>query len=710
MTDVLCPDLSSHEKNFLVDPICPFSVGIEYYRPPVPPMELWDKDFARIRAAGMTIVRMFLPWNWVETADGQFEFSDLDRFFELAQKHDLKVWMDLLIGTHCACPEWLTKKFPDMRVEWADGTIQQPRAAGYAAQGMMIHNYDHPQWRIHSERYVRAIVSRYKDHPAMGVWGTWDGINLSAAWIRDEPSYNSYTIEKYKNWLRHRYTLDELNSYLMRRCRSWDDVEAPRNNQALVEMMLYRQFHYENMADHLGWVADLIDRLDGRHEQRSHGGPFPRPWDELCSRRIDSWGLSHRSGERLTSDNPFQMADEFLGYQWSRSIGRGGRWWNEEIYSNFIGGLGYKGKRTIPEEAAVYLWLTLIEGAAGALYWQYRPEYMTFEAPGLSLISLDGEPMGRWKAVEQAIRQINSLSNHLPLTVPRADIAVGYSSRSEEIFTYANQDTSFGQNFKDSYRVLWANNIPRDVVTPGMDWSEYKLIYLPNFAVLDEKTIAHLRQSLTTQTGPSIIADGLFGSFAAKGHWSFHPPEGLSDLIQTRLTDFDTITESDIRKGKNIVKTDFGDFPILRPCQYSILEPRGRDRAFATLNNEVVGIQTENRRLTWLAFPLAATAAPLPLDAPQLLLSLVNSFKIPTPFEIKGSPIIAFHRRSKAGGSLIFTLNLLPTPANTTIKPNWPITTITDLLNKKTVPITQNTFNLELAFGEIKVFHTPDLQ
>lgn len=33
-------------------------VGVEYYRPPVPPPEYWDEDFCRISAAGMSIVRV----------------------------------------------------------------------------------------------------------------------------------------------------------------------------------------------------------------------------------------------------------------------------------------------------------------------------------------------------------------------------------------------------------------------------------------------------------------------------------------------------------------------------------------------------------------------------------------------------------------------------------------------------------------------------
>ena len=53
------PHLRSHPKEFPLDPKCPFPVGVEYYRAPVPPTKFWDEDLARIRAAGMCIIRTF---------------------------------------------------------------------------------------------------------------------------------------------------------------------------------------------------------------------------------------------------------------------------------------------------------------------------------------------------------------------------------------------------------------------------------------------------------------------------------------------------------------------------------------------------------------------------------------------------------------------------------------------------------------------------
>ena len=41
--------------DFLQHPDTSFPVGVEYYRAPVPRADVWEADFARIRAAGLRI-------------------------------------------------------------------------------------------------------------------------------------------------------------------------------------------------------------------------------------------------------------------------------------------------------------------------------------------------------------------------------------------------------------------------------------------------------------------------------------------------------------------------------------------------------------------------------------------------------------------------------------------------------------------------------
>ena len=475
----------------------------------------------------------------------------------------------------------------------------------------MTHNFDHPMWRVYVERYLRQFVPRYKDHQALGVWGTWDGIGYAGAWTAPEPypPYNDYTITKYKDWLYRNYTLDALNERLLRRYRSWEDVDAPRSKAAPVEMRLYLQFHRENMADHLGWMADLIDRLDGTHEQRSHGGSYPAPHHETVSPQIDSWGLSHHSSNRLTTDEPYSIACEAYGFQWCRAMGRNNRWWNEEIYGSFVGGLHPTEKKTLGEESALYIWLTLIEGGAGAMFWQYRPEYMTYEAPGLNIAALDGEPTERLHAATATIDQIDRITAHLPLAIPRADVAIAYSGPSDDAFDFNDHGTHFIQHHRALYRALWPQSVAMDLVTPAMDWSEYALVYLPHFAVLDEVAIARLRGLLQAADGPHLVADGYFGTFAGKGHWSFKPPEGLSDLINCRIADFDVVADLDVRAGKNVVQMECGSFALPAGTTYSILEPQGDTAPIATIGDEVVGVRSADGRFTWYGFALSATAS-----------------------------------------------------------------------------------------------------
>ncbi len=700
----------------------PFPVGVEYYRPPVPPPEYWDEDFRRISAAGLSIVRVWYSWDWVETLPNHYDFDDLDRLFDLAAQHGLKVWVDTPLGTHMACPAWMLRSHPDMRIVRRDGSVQQNTTGAFAAHGAMTHNFDHPMWRVYVERYLRQFVPRYKDHQALGVWGTWDGIGYAGAWTASEPypPYNDYTITKYKDWLYRNYTLDALNERLLRRYRSWEDVDAPRSKAAPVEMRLYLQFHRENMADHLGWMADLIDRLDGTHEQRSHGGSYPAPHHETVSPQIDSWGLSHHSSNRLTTDEPYSIACEAYGFQWCRAMGRNNRWWNEEIYGSFVGGLHPTEKKTLGEESALYIWLTLIEGGAGAMFWQYRPEYMTYEAPGLNIAALDGEPTERLHAATATIAQIDRITAHLPLAIPRADVAIAYSGPSDDAFDFNDHGTHFIQHHRALYRALWPQSVAMDLVTPAMDWSEYALVYLPHFAVLDEVAIARLRGLLQAADGPHLVADGYFGTFAGKGHWSFKPPEGLSDLINCRIADFDVVADFDVRAGKNVVLMECGSFALPAGTTYSILEPQGDTAPIATIGDEVVGVRSADGRFTWYGFALSATAssevtgqpgapAPVGLVHDEVATALLATAGVEPWFALTGDRVVAFRRRSRQGGSLIFALNVERRTAQVRVQPRWQISAARDLLRERDIPLCGGAFELILGFGEVAVIHCVDI-
>ena len=234
---------------------------------------------------------------------------------------------------------------------------------------------------------------------------------------------------------RGQFTLEEFNERTLRRYRRWEDVEPPRSDNNVLEMLLFKRFNYENLAGHLQWMIGEVRRIDTVHETRTHGAGTPRPWDETCARFADSWGMSMPSNNLLTGEDPYKIAERAFVFDWSRSIGKGGRWWNEEIYSGMArGGVTWK-KQTDPRELTTLLWMTLAHGAAGAMFWQYRPDHVAFESPGYNLATLDGRPTARLGAVSEAISQIEGLSEHLPLRVPKARVAIVNHQASQDLFS-----------------------------------------------------------------------------------------------------------------------------------------------------------------------------------------------------------------------------------------------------------------------------------
>ena len=114
----------------------------------------------------MRIVRSFTMWNWMEPRPGQYELVEFDRLFDLAEKHDLYVWLDMALATHGAGPEWMTRDHPDIRVVNQRGRAATPVASAAMPQGAQIHCYDHPLWRQFGGALLRHVVTRYRDRPA----------------------------------------------------------------------------------------------------------------------------------------------------------------------------------------------------------------------------------------------------------------------------------------------------------------------------------------------------------------------------------------------------------------------------------------------------------------------------------------------------------------------------------------------------------------
>ena len=521
------------------------------------------------------------------------------------------------------------------------------------------------------------------------------------------PCYCPHTLARYEAWLRERFTLDELNERVLRRYRRWEDVEPPRSNQNVVEMLLYRRFHYENLVDHLQWTVDEAKRLDPIHETRSHGGWAPRVWDEPCAAIADSWGMSMSSNNLLTSPDPYQLAGRAFGFDWSRSVGKHGRWWNEEIYAGMSrGGVTWK-KQSDPRELTTLTWMTLAHGASGAMFWQHRPEYLSFESPGYNLVALDGEPTPRFEAVRRAIEQIDGLSEHLPLECPRAEVGIVNHPESQELFGYNDEDERYVADLLGVYRTLWTSGVPADVITPAMDWSGYRLLFLPNVTLMTDDVRQRIERTLDRHPETRLVAEGSFGLYQGDGQSSYGPPDGLAERLGVRVADFSAVSDYDIEQGRNVLRTAYGSHPIASPCGYAVLEPLGDTRTIATLDGAGVAVRTSDGRFTWYGLTLSAGFGDV--GQPEVVKGLLDEAGIEAPVAIEGDRAVPVVRRSRQGGWLVFVFNLERSTANVRLRPRWPIGSARDLLAQTELAVDDNAFRLSIEQWEVAVVHCTEV-
>ena len=700
-----------------------FHVGVAYYRAPMPPQEMWDDDFARIKKAGIHSVRSFTSWNWIEPAPGKYELSDFDHFFELAEKHGLKVVFDFTLSTHMACPDWMLRRHPDMRVVFHTGEVAEAFSTSATVQGGNRHCYDHPEWKKYGGDLVREVVNRYKNSPAMGMWVAWDGPGLPGLGNDvNRPGRSCYcvhTLAKYKKWLQRRFTLDQLGERLGMRYSSWDDIDAPRSHHLIMAQVLFHEFLYQNLAETLRWKVNLIRSLDDEHEIHAHGFRYPNVLDEVCARECDSWGFAAHSTNLFESEDPYHFGNIAFASDWSRGVGKNHRWWYTEIYAGmYHTGLKYR-KQSTAEDISMSMWLGLANAAAGAILWQYRPEYGTHEAPGLNLVSPAGVPNSRFKAVEKTLRRIGKFEQHLPIKVPQAEVGIVFDNNSAQLAELETAKVERWRQIKGVHRSLWEQNIPVDMLTSSMDWSGYKVIYLPNVMLVDEPLIKKIADTLRQRPDTHIIADGLLGTNAASGRFSYDPPEGLTELLGVQSFEFTHIDDRDIEAGKNTIRTIFGDLKVTRPENYISLIPHGNAKPIAHRGDEIVGVQAHDGRFTWITLPLGTAfggLAPAMLKdlpyaqdfagvaPPEFLLPLLSSAGVESPVATKGDKVIVLRREGTQSGVLFFVINFEDTPAEVWVQPQQAIVSAQNLEGGPLV-LRQRGFDLKIPPRDLKVVH-----
>ncbi len=519
-------------------------LGTQYYRAPTPLPDEWAGDLAEIAHLGLEAVQIRVQWRWNERAEGQYEFADVDRLFDLAEERGLKVIFKFLM--ECA-PDYIFRKYGGTRCDMHGAPLRPGAIGAYYAGGWMP-CFDNPAVMEKARAFVRVCAERYRDRASLLLWNVWN-----------EPTARplaecgcAHSTRSYQEWLRAGYgTITALNQ---RFGKCWEDfatVEPPAMPGDYAELFLWRKWSLDSVRRRVAFMVAELRPLAGTRPIISHVGCCSVIQDVAGNGADDfananevdfygtSWPTAVHFRDAADEAFPFMIGD------WLRHVRP--YWWAYEVYPDW----GGWNRRASAADFKLKVWSALACGAKGILYWQYRAERVGNEGDLAGLADIDGRP----RAVTAESRRIAlAVKKHERLfaaaRVRDDGIGLLYSLDSDLINRVENTGGESFWSFElrggQPYlykKALWGmygllRNLgiaPRwvDSRKLAQELPQLKLLYLPEAFMLSEEEIGQI--AAYARAGGRLIAEEGIGLRDAvtwvRPSW---PPRALADIFGGR--------------------------------------------------------------------------------------------------------------------------------------------------------------------------------
>lgn len=519
-----------------------FPYGAVYFRKSNPPEQDWARDHQTAARIGMNTFRHWFMWSAIEVAPGKYDWRDYDRMMDLAAQNGIKVVIAELITS---APEWAFRKYPNARFRASDGTVVGSSiSASSATGGFPGLCLDNPEVRAAAERFLTALVERYRNHPALLGYDLWNENSYNGGTPHKMYCYCDATKRKFREWLRGQYgSLDKVGEIWHRYSyATWDDVEPPTDFQGYPDSLDWLQFRIDDAFDLFDWRVKLFRKLDPNHLITAHGVagtleslPSATHNEWRSASEVDVWGLTWIAARK--GDEPWK---QYQALDLVRGGARGKPFWHAEAQAGplwmqpqVIGRPREDGRIPDPEDVRLWNLVSCAGGVTGILYPRWRP---LLDGPlfgAFAPFGMDGSVTPRAEMAGKVARWANEHPDLWKSPPVKGDVGLVFVPESEN-FNYVQQgDTNFySQSIRGAYQAFFDSNIQPDFVSID-DIGKYKVVYLPYPVMLTQKTAEKLRAYV--EQGGALISEGLPAYFGDHGHvGTTQPNYGLDEVFGAR--------------------------------------------------------------------------------------------------------------------------------------------------------------------------------
>lgn len=505
-------------------------IGAEFFLNATESRDSVFEHFQRMAQTGLTVARIFTIWDQVERTQGKWNFEGYDWVYEAAARNGI-----LVANTLCAedPPGWM--RTAPFYHAWRD--------------------LSDPSLRPHPETYIEKVVTRYRSHPAHGVW-----------LLQNEPGINGgpepYVLERFARWLERKYgTVAALNRHWYQQLERFEDAQAPPASGTgnwidYPRWLDWRRFRCDHLADQLRWIHAEIDR---HHPGAlTHINP-PGLTSNMPGSGRDLWKLkptAHFMGASMHAAWHFGMfAREDFGVAYgfccdlARSVSAPAPWWVTELQAGPTIFTGLRPLNPTGGEIARWLWDGIGNGARGIVFWLWHPRTEGVEAGEWALAGPRGEATRRTRATGSVAEVLRRHDSFFANARPQAAQAAILYNRDAMLLYSVDGARRPGDDIVHSlmgcYKALHRSGVPVDF----LDTSElesggaarYKVLYLPYCYALSAASVDAIRRFV--RAGGTVWADGLVGWKNEQGVTRQFPPGPLSDVFGFTLEDIDAAWE-----------------------------------------------------------------------------------------------------------------------------------------------------------------------
>ena len=504
--------------------------GIQYYRAPTPLPTEWDEDLSNmVDRISVDTIQLRIQWRQNERNEGEYNFSDLDKLFELSEKYNLKIIMKFLLEN---APQYVYDKYDGYRRN-ADNTIIRGCSHGAFYVGGWLPCFHNEKVKERAELFVRKVAERYAHKKNIILWNVWNE-------PRNRPvgeCYCSACHKGYAGWLKEKYdTVENLNNTFGTAEGSLETVQLPATTHGYWDVYLFKKWTSGRaLYDNLKFVYDGIREFDKVRPIMSHSGFFSghqKYLDDLgdeskIKKAVDFYGTS------FPVEGDMQIRENALETRYTADFMRSvdDNFFVHEIYPSAGLFVAYDK----PSDLQFKLWSILGAGAKGMVYWQYRAERLGSENDCSGIVNMDGSD----KDVTATVKSFGDFVHKygklfVDAKAEKGEVAIGvdYDSRllsaiedgTDAENTYnmsirSNPVYNYHHTMKGGYNLFMDLGYAVDFVNLDGDktFDGYKVVYLPYYIMADVKNNDKLKHYV--ENGGILICDEGFALRDRNNTW-----------------------------------------------------------------------------------------------------------------------------------------------------------------------------------------------